>query len=53
MMNPFESTDEPDRHIRKIWEIFFEQEVAHLHKAVEALKKYEKKGGKANEAVDV
>ena len=25
MMNPFESTDEPDRHIRKIWEIFFEQ----------------------------
>lgn len=37
------STDEPDRHIRKIWEIFFEQEVAHLHKAVEALKKYEKK----------
>ena len=43
MMNPFESTDEPDRHIRKIWEIFFEQEVAHLHKAVEALKKYEKK----------
>ena len=43
MMNPFESTDEPDRHIRKIWEIFFEQEVDHLHKAVEALKKYEKK----------
>lgn len=27
------STDEPDRHIRKIWEIFFEQEVAHLHKS--------------------
>ena len=37
------STDEPDRHIRKPRELFFEQEVAHLHKAVEALKKYEKK----------
>ena len=35
MMNPFESTDEPDRHIRKICEILFEQEVAHLHKDVE------------------
>lgn len=35
--------DETDPYIKKIWEIFFEQEVAHLHKASELLKKYEGK----------
>ncbi len=35
--------DENDAHIKKIWERFFEYEVAHLHKAAELLKKYEGK----------
>ena len=35
--------DETDEKIRKIWEILFEQEIAHLHSAVNLLKKYEKK----------
>ena len=34
---------ETDEHIKKIWEEHFEQEVAHLHKAAELLKKYENK----------
>ncbi len=34
---------ETDKHIRPIWEQYFEAEVSHLHKAVELLKKYEKK----------
>lgn len=35
--------DETDPCIKKIWEQHFEQEVAHLHRAAELLKKYEKK----------
>lgn len=35
--------DETDSKIKKIWEQFFLQEVSHLHKAVELLKKYDKK----------
>lgn len=35
--------DETDERIRKIWEMLFEQEVSHLHSAVNLLKKYEKK----------
>ena len=34
---------EPDRYIRRLWEENFMQEVGHLHKAVELLKKYEGK----------
>ena len=34
---------EPDRYIRRLWEENFILEVAHLHKAVELLKKYEGK----------
>lgn len=35
--------DETDVHIKNIWEQFFTWEVAHLHKAVELLQKYEGK----------
>lgn len=35
--------DETDPHIKKIWEQHFHEEVAHLHKAAELLKKYEGK----------
>ena len=35
--------DETDTYIKKIWEMFFEFEVAHLHKACELLNKYENK----------
>ena len=35
--------DETDLYIKGIWEEHFHQEVAHLHKAAEMLKKYEKK----------
>ncbi len=35
--------DETDPHIKSIWGMHFEQEVAHLHKAVELLAKYENK----------
>lgn len=35
--------DETDLKIKKIWEQHFTQEVTHLHKAVELLKKYENK----------
>lgn len=35
--------EETDPYIKKIWEIFFEFEVAHLHKACELLMKYENK----------
>ena len=35
--------DESDSYIRGIWEAFFRQEVAHLHKAKDLLKTYEKK----------
>jgi rubrerythrin len=32
---------EVDDNVKKIWEIFLEQEIAHLHKAAELLEKYE------------
>ena len=35
--------DETDQNVRKIWEDFFQMEVAHLHKAADLLKQYEKK----------
>lgn len=35
--------DESDKHIKNIWEMLLEQEIAHLHASVENLKKYEKK----------
>lgn len=35
--------DESDERIKKIWEMLLEQEIAHLHAAVNLLKKYEKK----------
>ena len=35
--------DETDPHIKKIWEQHFLEEVNHLHKAAELLKKYENK----------
>ncbi|MCX8074537.1 MAG: hypothetical protein N2749_03015 [Clostridia bacterium] len=35
--------DETDPYIKKIWEQIFEQEVSHLHKVAELLKKYENK----------
>ena len=35
--------DETDKHIKKIWETCLLQEIAHLHKAAECLKKYGKK----------
>lgn len=33
--------DETDEQIKRIWEVCLEQEIAHLHKANELLKKYE------------
>ena len=36
-------TDEKDAHIRKIWELHLTQEISHLHKVAELLKKYEKR----------
>lgn len=35
--------DETDKHIKQIWEMLFEQEIAHLHEALKMLRKYEKK----------
>ncbi|MBQ5754285.1 MAG: hypothetical protein IIV90_01325 [Oscillospiraceae bacterium] len=35
--------DETDKDVKAIWEMHFEQEVSHLHKAAELLKRYEKK----------
>ena len=35
--------DETDKHIRDIWERFFLMKVAHLHKAAQLLRTYEKK----------
>ncbi len=35
--------DESDEHVRQIWERCLEQEIVHLHKAVQLLQKYEKK----------
>lgn len=35
--------DESDKEIKKIWEMLFEQELAHLHQAVNMLRKFEKK----------
>ena len=35
--------DERDRAIKAIWEAHFQMEVAHLHKAAELLKRYERK----------
>ncbi len=35
--------DETDKNIKKIWEMLFEQELAHLHQAVKMLRTYEKK----------
>lgn len=35
--------DESDAHLKKIWEMLFEQELAHLHLAKDLLQDYEKK----------
>lgn len=35
--------DESDEHVKKIWEMLLEQEIVHLHSAVELLNKYENK----------
>ena len=35
--------DESDEQVKKIWEMLLEQEIAHLHSAVELLNKYENK----------
>lgn len=35
--------DESDKHIKAVWEMLLEQEIAHLHASVDNLKKYEKK----------
>ena len=35
--------DETDLYVKKVWEHFFQLEVAHLHKAAQLLKTYEKK----------
>ena len=35
--------DEVDKNIKSIWELMFEQELAHLHEALALLRKYEKK----------
>ena len=35
--------DESDLYVKKVWEHFFQMEVAHLHKAAELLNTYEKK----------
>lgn len=37
------ATDEVDRHIKKIWEMHLEQEIAHLHVVAKLLSKYENK----------
>lgn len=35
--------DETDANVKKVWQDFFEMEVAHLHKAAQLLQTYEKK----------
>jgi rubrerythrin len=35
--------DESDEHVKKVWEMLLEQEIAHLHTAVELLNQYENK----------
>ncbi|NLO86359.1 MAG: hypothetical protein GX096_13205 [Clostridiales bacterium] len=35
--------DETDENVKKVWEEFFQMEVAHLHKAAELLKRFENK----------
>lgn len=35
--------DETDPYIKKIWEMFFEYEIVHLHRACDLLEKYESK----------
>ncbi|HEY8419343.1 MAG TPA: hypothetical protein VIL03_02805 [Clostridia bacterium] len=35
--------DEMDPNVKSVWELHLEQEIAHLHKAAELLRKYEKK----------
>ena len=35
--------DETDPNVKKVWESFFQMELAHLHKAADLLKTYEKK----------
>ena len=35
--------DEVDKNIKGIWELMFDQELAHLHEALDLLRKYEKK----------
>ena len=35
--------DESDKHVKRIWEMLLEQEIAHLHSAVRLLNKYEGK----------
>ncbi len=35
--------DETDKNIKQIWEMLFEQELAHLHQAVKLIRTYEKK----------
>ena len=35
--------DEVDEHIKEIWSMLYEQELAHLHEALRLLRKYEKK----------
>ena len=35
--------DETDLYVKKVWEHFFQMEVAHLHKAAKLMKAYEKK----------
>lgn len=35
--------DELDKNVKSVWELHLEQEIAHLHKAADLLKKYEKK----------
>lgn len=35
--------DEPDPKIKKVWESLLQDEIAHLHKAADLLKQYEKK----------
>lgn len=36
-------TDEKDSSIRKVWELHLTQEISHLHKVAQLLKKYEKR----------
>ena len=35
--------DESDENVKRVWEMLLEQEIAHLHSAVELLNKYENK----------